>query len=118
MLEIPATRRWKTGLSEGEAEARLKDEGYNELPRRDRRTPLKIVLEVLREPMLALLICGGVDYLALGDWREALILLVFANLSIEVMNYWDRGLLSMAIDPGLTTGRPYIYVLYLSLIHI
>ncbi len=36
----------------------------------------------------------------------------FADLSTEVMNYWDRGLLSMAIDPGLTTGRPYIYVLY------
>ena len=36
----------------------------------------------------------------------------FADLSQEVMDYWDRGLLSMAIDPGLTTGRPYIYVLY------
>jgi glucose/arabinose dehydrogenase len=36
----------------------------------------------------------------------------FADLSVEVMDWWDRGLLSMAIDPGLTTGRPYIYVLY------
>ena len=31
--------------------------------------------------MIALLIAGGAVYLALGDWREALILLVFANLS-------------------------------------
>ena len=37
---------------------------------------------------------------------------VFADLSVEVMNYWDRGLTSFAIDPGLTTGRPYLYVLY------
>ena len=34
--------------------------------------------------MLALLIAGGLVYLALGDWREALILLVFANLSIAI----------------------------------
>jgi PKD repeat protein/glucose/arabinose dehydrogenase len=36
----------------------------------------------------------------------------FADLSVEVMDWWDRGMLSMAIDPGLTSGRPYIYVLY------
>ena len=48
------------GLGEAEAQARLKTEGYNELPRPDRRTPFRIVIEVLREPMLALLIGGGV----------------------------------------------------------
>ena len=31
--------------------------------------------------MIALLFAGGVFYLALGAWHEALILLVFANLS-------------------------------------
>ena len=52
------------GLSEADAQARLQTEGYNELPRPDRRTPLRIVLEVLREPMLALLLGGGAIYLA------------------------------------------------------
>jgi len=33
------------------------------------------VLEVLREPMFALLIGGGAVYLLLGDIKEALILL-------------------------------------------
>ena len=84
MLDLPRTPGRKTGLSEAEAQARLKAEGYNELPRPERRTPLKIVFEVLREPMLALLIAGGLVYLALGDWREALILLIFANLSIAI----------------------------------
>jgi Ca2+-transporting ATPase len=79
-----ATPNWKTGLSEGEAQARLKAEGYNELPRADRRTAWRIVFEVLREPMIALLVAGGIVYLALGDWREAVILLVFANLSIVI----------------------------------
>jgi glucose/arabinose dehydrogenase/PKD repeat protein len=35
-----------------------------------------------------------------------------ADLSTEVYNYWDRGLLGMALDPGFNTGRPYLYVLY------
>src|SRR5215471_18281902 len=72
------------GLSEADARARLKTEGYNELPRPDRRTPLLIILEVLREPMLALLIGGGMIYLILGDLKEALILLAFATLSIVI----------------------------------
>ena len=72
------------GLSDAEAQVRLRIEGYNELPRPDRRTPLRIVLEVLREPMLALLLGGGAVYLALGDLKEALILLVFATLSVLI----------------------------------
>jgi magnesium-transporting ATPase (P-type) len=67
------------GLSAADAQARLKNEGYNELPRPDRRTPLRIIFEVVREPMLALLLGHGVIYLALGDLKEALILLAFAT---------------------------------------
>src|SRR5580765_5620412 len=72
------------GLSEADAQAGLKTEGYNELPRPNRRTPLRIVLEVLREPMLALLLGGGAIYLALGDLKEAIILLVFATMSVLI----------------------------------
>jgi Ca2+-transporting ATPase len=73
-----------TGLSESEAQIRLAAEGPNELPQPDRRTPLRIVLEVLREPMFSLLLAGGAIYLLLGDFKEALILLVFAGLSIAI----------------------------------
>jgi Ca2+-transporting ATPase len=72
------------GLTEADAEARLRTEGPNELPRSEHRTPLRIILEVLREPMLVLLLAGGVIYLALGDVREAIILVVFATLSILI----------------------------------
>ena len=41
-------------------------------------------MEVLREPMLALLMAGGVAYLLLGDLVEALILLGFATFSVGV----------------------------------
>ena len=72
------------GLSEVDAQARLQGEGYNELPRPDRRTPLRIVLEVVREPMLALLLGGVAVYLLLGDLKEAIILGVFATFSILI----------------------------------
>ncbi|YBW41354.1 ATPase, E1-E2 type (plasmid) [Nitrobacter sp. TKz-YC01] len=62
----------------------MKSEGFNELPRREHRTPLTIVLEVLREPMLLLLLAGGAIYLLLGDLQEALILLAFASMSVVI----------------------------------
>jgi glucose/arabinose dehydrogenase len=36
---------------------------------------------------------------------------VFADLRTQVHNFWDRGLLGMALDPSFPT-RPYVYVLY------
>jgi uncharacterized repeat protein (TIGR01451 family) len=36
---------------------------------------------------------------------------VFADLRSRVHDYWDRGLLGMAVDPAFPT-RPYVYVLY------
>jgi Ca2+-transporting ATPase len=72
------------GLSEDEARRRIQAEGPNELPRAEARTPLRIAGEVVREPMLALLLAGGLIYLILGDLTEALILLVFATLSVVI----------------------------------
>jgi Ca2+-transporting ATPase len=72
------------GLTPEEARARLASGGFNELPRARRRSAVRIVFEVLREPMLALLIAGGVVYLLLGDLEEALVLLAFACLSVGI----------------------------------
>lgn len=72
------------GLTDGEAQLRFAADGPNELPRSGSRSTLKIVGEVLREPMLALLLAGGVAYLVLGDLTEALILLSFALFSIAL----------------------------------
>ena len=73
-----------TGLSTSQARERLAEDGPNELPRPNRRTPLRITMEVLREPMFAMLLAAGAIYLLLGDRTEALILLGFAGLSIII----------------------------------
>jgi P-type Ca2+ transporter type 2C len=72
------------GLSQIDAQSRLAAEGPNELPRTGSRTVLRIILEVLREPMLALLLGGGLIYLIIGDLAEALILLIFASMSVAI----------------------------------
>ena len=73
-----------SGLSSEEAAARLVSDGYNELPAPNRRGFVRIIWEVMRQPMFALLIGGGVVYLLLGDRTEALLLLAFATLSVLI----------------------------------
>ena len=73
-----------SGLSTAMAAERLKSDGYNELPRPDQRGFLRILIEVLRQPMFALLIGGGIVYMLLGDRIEALLLLMFAGLSVTI----------------------------------
>src|SRR5437899_2145067 len=72
------------GLSETQAAERLLTEGPNELPGGHHRTSLRIFLEVLREPMFALLLAAAAIYLALGDLKEAVILCAFATTSVSI----------------------------------
>ena len=75
---------WRAGLSQADAQARLRDEGFNELPTGDGRSILRIVADVLREPMFALLLAAGAIYLVLGDLGEAIVLLAFATMSVLI----------------------------------
>ena len=72
------------GLSGTEAAARLKAEGPNTLPHGQSRSFGRIVIDTLREPMFALLVAAALVYLILGDFREALILLLFATTSVSI----------------------------------
>ncbi|AIT81887.1 ATPase (plasmid) [Novosphingobium pentaromativorans US6-1] len=79
-----ASASQRTGLSREQAAARLRDEGANALPGGRSRSYPRIMLDVLREPMLALLLAAGGIYLLLGDLHEALILIAFAGLSVVI----------------------------------
>ena len=73
----------RSGLNEPVAKTKLLQDGPNELPRHNQRIELRIIQEVLSEPMLALLIIGFVFYFELGDVKEA-IMLGFACLSVFI----------------------------------
>jgi Ca2+-transporting ATPase len=72
------------GLTRSEALARLKSEGPNELPHSGRRSIIRLIADVLREPMLLLLLAGGAIYVVLGDLGEALLLAALASVSIVI----------------------------------
>ncbi len=72
------------GLTSEAAAARLRAEGPNELPQPDRRSQLRIALDVLREPMFSLLLGAGLVYLLIGELGDALLLLVFALISVAI----------------------------------
>jgi Ca2+-transporting ATPase len=78
-----ATAR-SSGLTTQEASDRLAAEGPNLLPRPESRTLFRIVGEILREPMFALLLGAGAVYLLLGDLKEAVILFLFACTSVGI----------------------------------
>ncbi|HEY4175454.1 MAG TPA: cation-translocating P-type ATPase [Kofleriaceae bacterium] len=62
------------GLSTSVARRRLDEFGANDLPSRERRTRGRQIVEVLREPMLILLLIATGLYIAFGDLAEALAL--------------------------------------------
>jgi P-type Ca2+ transporter type 2C len=81
--------QWR-GLGDDEAAERLARDGFNELPSAQERSLWRIGLEVLREPMLLLLIGTGSVYVLLGDPKEAAALLVAIFAIIVITLYQER----------------------------
>jgi Ca2+-transporting ATPase len=77
------------GLSSVTAMRRLEEEGYNELPTSRPRRLHQIAAEVLREPMVFLLVACGVIYLFLGDRQEAWMLLGFLFIILGITLYQE-----------------------------
>ncbi len=82
MRPIMANDAPPVGLTAAEAARRLAADGPNELPAQRRRSDLHLFLEVLREPMLALLVAGATVYALIGDPLDAVALAVAAGLVI------------------------------------
>ena len=78
------------GLAEAEAARRLRAEGPNELAQDRPHGLLYTAAQVLREPMLLLLLAAGVVYLLLGDLEEALTLLFFVAVVITITLVQER----------------------------
>ena len=79
-----------SGLTGSEAERKLQQEGYNELPTTSKRGLFRIVVEVIHEPMFLLLVGGGLIYFILGDVTEGLMLMSFVVVIIGITVYQER----------------------------
>ena len=78
------------GLTASEAARRLATEGPNELPTAAPRTWLVIAWEVVREPMLLLLLAAGSVNFILGEPQDGFILLSFVVVVMAITFYQER----------------------------
>ncbi|WP_326939395.1 cation-translocating P-type ATPase [Actimicrobium sp. GrIS 1.19] len=86
----PASTNANAGLSDQQAARLLQQEGFNELPANKQRTALRILAEVLREPMFLLLMGAGAIYLLLGDRNDAFMLLGFVFITMAITIVQER----------------------------
>jgi Ca2+-transporting ATPase len=84
------SERFTDGLSPEEAAAHLRRDGANALSAARKRTFLRALFEVVREPMVLLLVaCSGL-YFSFGDLREALLLAGSIALVIAITLVQER----------------------------
>lgn len=78
------------GLTENEVSRRFKEHGYNEIPAQKKRPAFAIFFDVVKEPMLLLLLGSSVVYLFLGEVNDAVMLSSFVFVVIGITFYQER----------------------------
>ena len=79
-----------SGLTAEEAAQLLVEDGPNELPTAKPRTLLQQLRDVLREPMLLLLVGAGVLYFLLAEPLDGVILMCFVGVVIGISLYQEH----------------------------
>ncbi len=84
LKELNTTRE---GLSDKEAEKRLKENGYNQLRNKKPKTILELLWKELTDPMIIILLLAVLLSVILKEWVEAMVILIIVcvNTVISVM---------------------------------
>ena len=90
MKSISELKQKYKGLSEKEAKIRLTNDGFNEILKEKNKSFLRIVLEVLKEPMFILLIACATIYILIGDLEGSIMLLCCVGLVIGITIFQER----------------------------
>lgn len=85
------------GLTTAQAQTRLAMDGPNEMAQGKRRSVWRRLTDMLRQPMLALLVAAAVLYMLLGDLTEGLTLSVFV-LAVLGLSFYQEGRSEAAIE--------------------
>ncbi len=78
------------GLSSKEAAERLRRSGANELPSQKRPSVWTAIINILKDPMLLLLLLSGGIYLLLGEPKDSYLLLASVFVIIGITLYQER----------------------------
>ena len=98
------------GLSTAQAAARLAEDGPNEITQTPRRSLPKRLLDMLRQPMFALLVAAAVLYMVLGDLTEGLTLSVFV-LAVLALTFYQEGKSEASIQALRDLTQPLAQVI-------
>jgi P-type Ca2+ transporter type 2C len=98
------------GLSDRDAIANLKRDGYNELPSTRSRGLLSLVWDSFKDPIFLLLVGGGIIYWILGDLQEALILLGFV-VFLTAISLYQEGKTEHALEALRDLSSPRALVI-------
>jgi P-type Ca2+ transporter type 2C len=98
------------GLPSAAAIARLKRDGYNELPSTQARSLLSIAWDSIQDPIFLLLVGGGIIYWILGDLQEALILLGFV-VFLTAISLYQEGKTEHALEALRDLSSPRALVI-------
>ncbi len=90
MKSISELKQKYKGLSEKEAKTRLTNDGFNEILKEKNKSFLRIVLEVLKEPMFILLIACAIIYIFIGDLEGSIMLICCVGLIIGITIFQER----------------------------
>ncbi|MBS1972603.1 MAG: cation-translocating P-type ATPase [Bdellovibrionales bacterium] len=77
-------------MKSDQARALLEKDGYNELPKAKKKSFLLLIWEVLREPMILLLLTGAGIYLAIGEIHDSLLLLASVLVIVFIAIFQER----------------------------
>lgn len=98
------------GLTEQEAKKIIKRDGYNDLELQEKKYFWQTIFELIKEPMIILLIIGFILYLILGDKAEAIFLLMSILGIITLTVYQDRRT-EKSLDALKKIASPYATVI-------
>ncbi len=78
------------GLTAEQVSKQLQEGGYNELPSQKKHGLFHILFDVIKEPMLILLLAAGIIYSFLGELSDALMLSTFVVFIVGITFYQQR----------------------------
>ena len=90
------------GLSQDEAEGRLKEFGPNTLKKEAHHSLLYLFFEQFKSPIIIILICAAILSVALGDSSDAIIIMVII-LASGLLGFWQEKGTAGAVESLLET---------------
>lgn len=86
-----------TGLTESQVLASQKKHGYNRMDPPQKSGALQLLLDIIREPMLILLLAISIIYLLIGDYGEALFMF-FAIVAVSAISFYQDNRSKKALE--------------------